>query len=62
MLMTTHDIPTANQKKVKQLQKAVDDLLAESLHRGFFGTLSVEVTVNDGTIQHIRRKVEQIEK
>ena len=44
------------------LQQALDELLRESLRRGFFGTAAVELNVQDGTIQHIRRKVERIEK
>ena len=45
-----------------QLQSIMAELLAESLRRGFFGTAAVELSVQDGTIQHIRRKVERIEK
>ncbi|MGO8690910.1 MAG: hypothetical protein ACLQLG_14910 [Thermoguttaceae bacterium] len=45
-----------------QLQQALDELLRESLRRGFFGTAAVELSVQDGTIQHIRRKVERIER
>ena len=30
--------------------------------RGFFGTAAVELSVQDGTIQHIRRMVERVEK
>ncbi len=52
----------ANTKKVAQLEKALAEMLAATLKRGFFGTAAVEVCVQDGTIQHIRRKVEQIEK
>jgi hypothetical protein len=52
----------ANVKKVAQLERALAELLAATLKRGFFGTAAVEVSVQDGTIQHIRRKVEQIEK
>ncbi|HEY4759680.1 MAG TPA: hypothetical protein VIH42_03790 [Thermoguttaceae bacterium] len=52
----------ANTKKVAQLEKALAELLAATLKRGFFGTAAVEVSVQDGTIQHIRRKLEQIEK
>ena len=52
----------ANAKKVNQLEKALAEMLAATLKRGFFGTAAVEVCVQDGTIQHIRRKVEQIEK
>jgi hypothetical protein len=52
----------ANAKKLAQLQKSLAELLNATLKRGFFGTAAVEVSVQDGTIQHIRRKVEQIEK
>lgn len=38
------------------------ETLAEALRRGFFGTAAVEFSVQDGTIQHIRRTVERIEK
>ncbi len=37
-------------------------MLAESLQRGFFGTAAVELSVQDGTIQHIRRRIERIER
>jgi hypothetical protein len=53
---------TGNVKKVAQLQSIVAEMLAESLRRGFFGTAAVELSVQDGTIQHIRRTVERIEK
>ncbi len=59
--MTTAASPT-NAKKVAQLEKALAEMLAATLKRGFFGTAAVEVSVQDGTIQHIRRKVEQVEK
>lgn len=60
-IMTT-TATTTNVKKVAQLQQALAEMLAETLKRGFFGIAAVEVSVQDGTIQHIRRKVEQIEK
>jgi hypothetical protein len=59
--MTTAAI-TTNANKTAQLEKALAEMLAVILKRGFFGTAAVEVSVQDGTIQHIRRKVEQIEK
>jgi hypothetical protein len=52
---------TGNAKKVAQLQAILAEMLAEALRRGFFGTAAVELTVQDGTIQHIRRKVERVE-
>lgn len=59
--MTTMET-TVNQTRVAQLERAVSELLRETLQRGFFGTVSVELAVQDGTIQHIRRKLERLEK
>lgn len=52
----------ANKQRLRQAETAWDELLAAVLRRGFHGTASLEVSVQDGTIQHLRRKVEQIEK
>ena len=60
-MMTPAESP-ANAKKVTQLELALAELLAEALRRGFFGTAALELSVQDGTIQHIRRRVERIEK
>jgi hypothetical protein len=60
--MTTHAATAGNAKKVAQLQLLMAEVLAESLRRGFFGTAAFELTIQDGTIQHIRRTVERIEK
>ncbi len=60
--MMTHAKTTGNAKKVAQLQAVMAEVLSEALRRGFFGTAAVELSVQDGTIQNIRRKVERIEK
>jgi len=60
--MMTHSNTSGNVKKVTQLEAALADMLAEILQRGFFGTAAVELSVQDGTIQNIRRRVERIEK
>lgn len=52
----------ANRAKVDQLQAALAELLADVLRRGFYGTAGVEVAIQDGAIQHIRRRQERIEK
>jgi hypothetical protein len=62
MSIMTTTATTTNAKKVVQLKKALAEMLSATLRRGFFGTAVVEVSVQDGTIQHIRRKVEQIVK
>jgi hypothetical protein len=59
--MTRRDTE-ANAKKVAQLQAALAELLADVLRRGFFGTATVELSIQDGTIQHIRRRLERIDK
>jgi hypothetical protein len=51
-----------NANRVEQLQKAWAEILPQVLRRGFFGSAGVEVNVQDGSIQSIRRKIEQIEK
>lgn len=58
----THVSTPANAKKVAQAQSALNEILAETLRRGFHGIAALELSVQDGTIQHIRRKVERIEK
>jgi hypothetical protein len=60
--MTTNSTMTGNARKMAQLQAAMVEMLAEALRRGFFGTAAVELSIQDGTIQHIRRKVERIDK
>jgi len=36
--------------------------LEQALRRGFFGQVGVELKIQDGTIQHVCRKLEQIER
>jgi len=51
-----------NAERVKQLQTALAEFLDQGLRRGFHGTVAVEASIQDGTIQHIRRRFEQLEK
>ena len=60
-MMTLSTTP-ANQQKTAQLQAALREVLLEVLRRGFHGAASVELSVQDGTIQTIRRKVEQTQR
>lgn len=60
--MMTHGTTPTNQRKVAQLQEAVGELLAQVLKQGFFGSAAVELSIQDGTIQTIRRKTERIER
>jgi hypothetical protein len=60
--MTTPMTNPGNATKTAQLQRMLKELLADALRRGFFGTAAIELHVADGTIQHIRAKMERIEK
>ncbi len=52
----------ANREKLDQIHAALTELLASVLKRGFHGTAALEMTVQDGTIQNFRRKVEQLQR
>jgi hypothetical protein len=52
----------ANRTRLDQAQQAWAEVLALALRRGFFGSAAVEICVQDGTIQHIRRKIEQLDR
>jgi hypothetical protein len=60
--MTKLENTSTNQTKLSQIEAAWRELLAGALRRGFYGSATIEVSVQDGTIQHIRRRVEQLEK
>jgi hypothetical protein len=60
--MTANPANLTNEKKIAQLETALAELLATILRRGFFGTAGVEVSIQDGTIQHVRAKMERIER
>ncbi len=60
-MMTLRDT-SANKSKLQRLESLMADMLSEALQRDFHGTISVEVAIQDGTIQHLRRRVEQLEK
>jgi hypothetical protein len=55
-------VTPGNSQKIPQLQQTWKELLEEALKPGFHGTVSVELKVQDGTIQDIRRKVERVDK
>jgi hypothetical protein len=61
METTLRETP-ANQSKLSRASAAWSSVLGEVLQRGFHGLAQIEVTVQDGTIQQIRRSVERIER
>jgi hypothetical protein len=57
-MQTTMNPTHGNRIKLGQVETA----LAETLRRGFYGKVALELAIQDGTIQHLRRVVERIEK
>ncbi len=51
-----------NQRLIERAEGLLEDALSEGLRRGFHGTVSVELGIQDGTVQFVRRKAERIEK
>ncbi|MEX2560292.1 MAG: hypothetical protein WD403_10280 [Pirellulales bacterium] len=47
---------------IQRTQLALDRLLAYTLQRDFFGTVRIELAIQNGTIQHIRQGIDQLEK
>ena len=60
--MTTLTQTPTNRTKIAQLERALSSTFREVLQSGFFGTASIELNIQDGTIQYIRSKLERIEK
>jgi hypothetical protein len=48
--------------KVEQAEMAFAQLMAEASRRGFYGTAGLTLSIQDGTIQHIRVALERMIK
>ena len=51
-----------NREKITQLEALFAELLIEVLRRGFHGRAAIELAIQDGVIQHIRRTLEKLER
>lgn len=60
--MTSTKTSPVNVAKQSRLAAMLEEMLQQALQRGFHGTLRVECAVQDGTIQNLRRSLEQQEK
>jgi hypothetical protein len=60
--MTNARPSPGNREKVTQLEALLAELLIEVLRRGFYGRVAIELAIQDGVIQHIRRTLEKLEK
>jgi uncharacterized protein with FMN-binding domain len=53
---------TPHANKVEQVEAALAKLVAEASRRGFYGNVAVNLSVQDGHIQHIRLTTERMIK
>lgn len=60
--MSRRNATPVNQERTARAERIWAGLLEETLQRGFFGIAAIELSVTDGTIQHVRRKVERLER
>lgn len=60
--MKTLQQTPGNATKLEQLQTAWSETLAQVLQRGVYGTAAVEIVVQDGVIQQLRRRIERVER
>jgi hypothetical protein len=58
--MAKFDNTPANLKKIAELNSLLSDALKEMLRQGFHGKCRAKLSVQDGTIQHVRVRVERI--
>ncbi len=58
--MSSMQFRSGNEVRLRQMRAAQEELLKEILRRGFYGKGTIELVVQDGVIQQIRREVEQV--
>lgn len=56
------DKTPANVRRIGQLREAMEEILVRALRRNFFGVGALEFTVQDGTMQEIRQRLERVDK
>jgi hypothetical protein len=60
MQATMEKTPTST--KLQQAEAAFAQLIAEASRRGFYGTAGLTLSIQDGTIQHVRVAMERMIK
>lgn len=61
-MIATDNQPQNKPSKAEQAHRAFAQMLVEASRRGFHGTTSLVLSVQDGHIQHLRLSVEQVIK
>jgi hypothetical protein len=61
-MIETRSLATPQGNKIQQIETALAQLLADASRRGFYGTAGLTLSVQDGSIQHVRVAVERMIK
>ncbi len=59
-MMTTREKPV-NKKAVRRLHEKADRILEATMRQGFYGSVTLEVSLVDGIIRNIRTRIEEQE-
>lgn len=60
--MMTREPHRTNDRQAAKIRTLVEELLATITRPGFYGEGGIVVTVQDGVLQHVRSKIEQLTK
>lgn len=59
-MIKTQEESTPHLNKVQQVEMSLAKLIADASRRGFYGNVAVNLSVQDGHIQHIRLTTERM--
>ncbi len=60
--MNSKESASGNARKLQRLRQVIEQELPQVLTPRFFGNFTIKLSIQDGTIQNIRHKVERIDK
>ena len=61
-IMTLSQKSPSNERRIFQLKADLAEVLELALRRGFYGKVGVDLKIQDGTIQQVRKKIQQIQR
>ena len=61
VMTLTHATPS-NERRIFQLKADLAEVLEVALRRGFYGKVGVDLKIQDGTIQQVRKKIHQVQR
>ena len=61
-VMTLPRTTPSNERRIFQLKADLAEVLEVALRRGFYGKVGVDLKIQDGTIQQVRKKILQVQQ